>query len=296
MSQIEVTTLTSDVCEFTLRNSTLSIASALRRILIADVPTLAIDEVYIYDNNSVMFDEFLSHRLGLVPLVSEEVDRFINTSECTCAQGCDKCCVSFKLDVSNSSDQIKLVTIRDLEPYPNPQPLNDSDQQSAIRTVVPVRTESVVPNHNAEHDIVLCKLAQDHRIQLLCKARKGTGKQHSKWSPVCTAVFEHQPIVKIKSASLSSLDRATQQSICDSCPTQVFMMSDVLDIEDQDRCMFCNECVKAYTKAGKPDLITIDSDPTVFRFSVETTGSMRPENLVKKAIDVLRKKLLSVRV
>ena len=45
-----------------------SIANALRRILIAEVPALAIEHVYVWNNTSVIVDEVLAHRVGLVPL------------------------------------------------------------------------------------------------------------------------------------------------------------------------------------------------------------------------------------
>lgn len=48
-----------------------SIANALRRILIAEVPTMAIEKVFIENNTSVMQDEVLSHRLGLIPIKAD---------------------------------------------------------------------------------------------------------------------------------------------------------------------------------------------------------------------------------
>ena len=46
----------------------LSFSSALRRIMISEVPTYAIENVYFYENTSSMYDEVLAHRLGLIPI------------------------------------------------------------------------------------------------------------------------------------------------------------------------------------------------------------------------------------
>jgi DNA-directed RNA polymerase I and III subunit RPAC1 len=45
-----------------------SIANSLRRIIISEVPTVAIESVYVYNNTSIMQDEVLASRLGLVPI------------------------------------------------------------------------------------------------------------------------------------------------------------------------------------------------------------------------------------
>lgn len=70
---IEITDRTAEKLEFTLRECDSSVMNALRRIMIAEVPTLAIDLVTIYENSSVLFDEFIAHRLGLIPLYSEGI-------------------------------------------------------------------------------------------------------------------------------------------------------------------------------------------------------------------------------
>jgi hypothetical protein len=67
---LSIRRLDGDYCEFELRNTDVSMANALRRVLIADVPTIAIDLVEMENNTTVLNDEFLAHRLGLIPLIS----------------------------------------------------------------------------------------------------------------------------------------------------------------------------------------------------------------------------------
>ena len=84
--------------KFELLNTELSVANALRRIIIAEVPTMAIDLVQVRENTSVLNDEFIAHRIGLVPLVSESVDSFSKHKECTCEDFCHKCSVRYRLN------------------------------------------------------------------------------------------------------------------------------------------------------------------------------------------------------
>ncbi|MCT9096652.1 DNA-directed RNA polymerase subunit D [Haloarchaeobius sp. HME9146] len=57
---------------FLVRGVTPAFANGIRRAMIADVPTLSIDEVRVIENSSVMFDEQIAHRLGLIPLTTPE--------------------------------------------------------------------------------------------------------------------------------------------------------------------------------------------------------------------------------
>jgi DNA-directed RNA polymerases I and III subunit RPAC1 len=48
-----------------------SFVNALRRLLLAEVPTVAIESVYMWKNSSLLHDEVLSHRLGLIPIMAD---------------------------------------------------------------------------------------------------------------------------------------------------------------------------------------------------------------------------------
>lgn len=48
-----------------------NLANAIRKS-VSEVPTLAVDEVEIFKNDSALYDEILAHRIGLVPLKTEK--------------------------------------------------------------------------------------------------------------------------------------------------------------------------------------------------------------------------------
>lgn len=71
---------TPDKIVFDLIGVAPALANALRRVLISEVPTMAIEQVYIRQNTGVMQDEVLAHRLGLLPIRADP-DRFDSPGE-----------------------------------------------------------------------------------------------------------------------------------------------------------------------------------------------------------------------
>jgi DNA-directed RNA polymerase subunit D len=139
--------------------------NAIRRIAISEVPTLAIDDVVILENSSVMHDEAVAHRLGLIPLRTE-LDRFVMPQECDCQStlGCSKCRVLLILD-SEAIEKTKIVTSGDIK--------------SEDELVKPV-----------SNDIPIVVLAPSQKLKFEAYARLGVGKDHAKWQPTSAAVLK----------------------------------------------------------------------------------------------------------
>ncbi|RKO82704.1 RNA polymerase Rpb3/Rpb11 dimerization domain-containing protein, partial [Blyttiomyces helicus] len=162
-----------DSIAFTLSNTDLSVANALRRVMIAEVPTMAIDLVEFDDNSTVLSDEFLAHRLGLIPLVSGEADKIMYTRDCRCEVYCTLCSVVLNLDVTCTEDSTLEVTSRHLVS----------------------EHESIIPVANGDDDAgcLIVKLRKGQRLKVRCVAKKGTAKEHAKWSPCAGILFEYDP-------------------------------------------------------------------------------------------------------
>ena len=114
---IKLRELKDDYMEFELKDTDVSVANVLRRVMLVEVPTIAIDMVEIASNNSVLNDEFIAHRLGLIPLVSDEAMDMVMTRDCNKCDGdgaCESCAVELNLHCKCESDNPLTVTTRDL--------------------------------------------------------------------------------------------------------------------------------------------------------------------------------------
>lgn len=139
--------------------------NSLRRLAISEVPTLAIDDVVILENSSVMHDEAVAHRLGLIPLRTDP-GRFVMPHECDCKStlGCSKCRVLLVLD-SEANEKTLVVTSGELV--------------SEDELVKPV-----------SKDIPIVVLAPNQKLKFEAYARLGIGKDHAKWQPTSAAVVK----------------------------------------------------------------------------------------------------------
>lgn len=139
--------------------------NAIRRLSISEVPTLAMDDVVILENSSVMHDEAIAHRLGLIPLRTD-LDRFVVPHDCDCKStlGCSKCRVLLVLD-SEANEKTKVV--------------NSGELLSEDELVKPV-----------SKDIPIVVLAPSQKLKFEAYARLGVGKDHAKWQPTSAAIVK----------------------------------------------------------------------------------------------------------
>jgi len=99
-----------------LLDKSLSISPFVRlETYISGFLDLAIDIVEIQTNTSVIPDEFLCHRLGMVPLDSTNIDdKLIYTRDCFCDQYCERCSVTLSLHARCTGEDNVTVYARDL--------------------------------------------------------------------------------------------------------------------------------------------------------------------------------------
>jgi DNA-directed RNA polymerase subunit D len=144
LSSLDVITKDSEKIALKLKGVPLQYANALRRVCLNGVPVFAIDTVDILENTSVLPDEGLAHRLGLIPLKTD-------------------------LSKYNESDKILLVL--------------DSGESEETRSVLSgelsSEDESVKP---VSEKIPIVQLAPGQKIKIECYARLGRGTEHAKWN------------------------------------------------------------------------------------------------------------------
>ena len=164
LSSLDVISKDSKKISIKLKGVPLQYANALRRVCLNGVTVFAIDTVDIIENTSVLPDEGLAHRLGLIPLKTD-LSRFNEPSKCDCQSesGCSNCKILLVLE-SGESEETRTVL--------------SSELSSEDETIKPVSDK-----------IPIVQLAPGQQIKIECYARLGRGTEHAKWNSSNIAIL-----------------------------------------------------------------------------------------------------------
>ncbi|KYR01464.1 RNA polymerase III subunit [Tieghemostelium lacteum] len=251
------------------------IANALRRILIAEVPTMAIEKVYIINNTSLIQDEVLAHRLGLIPIkVDPRKFNFkLPNKEYTAD---DTLIFSLKVKCEKLADGT-IVNGTALSKHLQWMPTEDQQEMFG--------SDPMDHPRPFDDDIPIMKLKPGQTIEVQCYCEKNIGREHIKWSPVCTASYRLLPSITVDPSVKGEKAKILQSK----CPQKVF------DIEDSGQiyaarpldCTMCRECIRDPEFEPKVKLERIRDH---FIFSIESTGALTSRELFQEALKIFVEK------
>ncbi len=156
--KIKITEQNERKISFTLEEADVAFANAMRRIMMVEVPTLAVEWVDFHENSSAMYDEVVAHRLGSIP-ISFDPKMYTFADECVCeGKGCSQCQVYLVLDKKG------------------PCVIYSGDLKSTDEAVKPM-----------DPGFPIVELLEGQNLKLDAIAQLGKGEAHVKWQAAIAA-------------------------------------------------------------------------------------------------------------
>jgi DNA-directed RNA polymerase subunit D len=258
--EVQILEKTDDFMRFLVSGVNVPFVNALRRTILTEVPAMAIDEIVFLENSSILNDEILAHRIGLIPLKTD-LDSYNLPEECKCESdfGCNLCRANLTLE-SEAEDKTITVYSADLKPEnPDIAPVSDK--------------------------IPIAKLAPEQKIKFEAYARLGKGKKHAKWQPVSMCTYMHLPEINVASERCDVCGKCIKV-----CPEEILIKtSEGLKTQQENQCTLCMDCVDACPK--DPSAIEVTWNKNAFIFKIESTGTLTVERIVSEAFKIIDKKV-----
>lgn len=234
-----------------LSDITFGQANTLRRLMMNEVPIMAIEKVEFKQNSSIMYDEMLAHRMGLTPLVTD-AKNYNLPEECTCeGAGCAKCQAEFTLTAKGPCT----VYAKDLK-----------CKDPKIKPVYP--------------DLPLVKLLENQEVELSATAQLGFGKEHTKWASGLVS-YKQKPTLKIGKADTKTVSQAVKKLGLDA----VSEKSGKLVVDETKLALSASP--EAYEDLDRE--IQIEFSKDTFIFTVESWGQLSPQDIMALAIERMNK-------
>ncbi|KIX01740.1 uncharacterized protein Z518_09466 [Rhinocladiella mackenziei CBS 650.93] len=301
-----------DEATFSLVGVDASLANAFRRILLAEIPTLAIEMVYVQNNTSVIADEVLAHRLGLIPLKGsieglKWLKWFIEPNPELGLDGNQRTdyntvVLELKVKCERNPDADKKAT------EPEEKYINSSVYSRHIKWIVQGQQKARFadgPIEPVSPDILIAKLRPGQELDMIMHAHLGKGSDHAKFSPVATATYRLLPTITITQPILGADARKFQKCF----PPGVIDLERVTPsdassgnsayhgregdekavVKDPMRDTVSRECLRHDEFKDKVKLGRVQDH---FIFNVESTGQFPSDMLFLESVNVLKFKAM----
>jgi len=277
--EIQVLDQTPLKLKLLVKDIPLHVLNSIRRTTMTDVPTMAIDYVVFTINTSVFYDEYIAHRLGLIPLTSKEaLGKYKPPEECREAgeKGVfsEDCYVKFELEAVGEPGRIKIIYSGDLKTSdPDVKPVYDNIPIVAL-------TGRVSKILETEHEF-------KQEIKLEAYARLGRGREHSKWSPVSIASHKYVPVINIDESKCKGSGCI---KCIDICPKNVFELKDDKIVVNHSRIYDCTLCRQCELQCPY-EAISVGWIDGSYILTIETTGALPPKTVLLEAVNILIDKI-----
>ncbi|RDB16866.1 DNA-directed RNA polymerases I and III subunit RPAC1 [Hypsizygus marmoreus] len=288
--KVKVERLSQRSIEFDLVGVDASIANAFRRILIAEVPTVCIEHVYVWDNTSVIVDEVLAHRIGLVPLNIDPA--LVMMKESVDEQATDRNTIVFGINIrcernpnapKGSTDPAELYINHEL--LSSHIEWKPAGEQEDVFGATPPRPTNL--------NIVLAKLRPGQAVEMELHAVKGVGKDHAKFTPVATASYRLLPHIKIKKPIPPHLAEKFQKCFA---PGVIRVDPHTKEVTVDPYKVRMDTVTREVLRHPEfSDSVELSRVRDHFLFSIESEGPYNPERLLPEAIKVMREKIATLR-
>jgi len=247
---------------FLTEGISIEMINAIRRILLTEIPVMAIDEIIILKNDSPLYDEILSHRMGLIPLKTD-LEAYKLPHECDClGYGCPLCQVSLTCEITNTTNA--------------PLEIYSGDLSSNDPKIVPV--DPYIP---------IVKIDKNAKIIIEAYAILGFAKNHAKWQAVSNVAYRLYPVVEFDANKLKDLEE--KKLIVKMCPEKLFELinNDSLILKEDywKSCTLCMSCEK--NSNGK---IKVVPKKGTYIFSIESDGVLPFDVLIRKVFEIFNEK------
>ncbi|NOZ80889.1 MAG: DNA-directed RNA polymerase subunit D [DPANN group archaeon] len=234
-----------------IKGVTYAYVNALRRYMMDEVPTMAIETVEFKQNSSILYDEIVAHRLGLLVL-----------------------------NTDLKSYELPPEGVKDLEDLPakcrvqmtlktkGPGMVYASDLKSKDPKIKPIHPKTPI-----------VKLLKDQEVEFVATAILGTAKEHAKWS---TGLFIHSFVPKITVNNRSSHFEAFKNKYS----SKIFDKNGKID----KNLIIDNDLVDAVDGVND-DIVKVEYDEHAFILRMETWGALSLQDIATTAMDIFNQEL-----